>query len=66
MDGKPLGYFPDEIRVRVGGNCLLSAPFARGPTRAPSPSVTTGRRAPDVRALWAQMLVKPKIQGEES
>jgi len=66
MDGKSLPHFPDELRVRIGSNCvdagigLLSAPFARATARSIGPQGAGSLSA------WATMTVKPKIQGEES
>jgi hypothetical protein len=50
MDGKPLRYFPDELRVRIGGNCVGAAPFARTTARS-----IARPQAPDV---WAPMQTK--------
>jgi hypothetical protein len=70
MDGKSLPHFPDELRVRIGGNCvgaeialgLLSDHIARGPP----PSIGYGVHPPHRAGCLAATPVKPKIRGEES
>jgi hypothetical protein len=66
MDGKSLPNFPDEFRVRIGGNCvsaeialgLLSDHIARGPPQSIGYCVHPPRGA---RCLAAATLVKTKI-----
>lgn len=58
MDGKSLPHFPDEFRVRIGGNYVGAGTgfavsnFERGPWREPSPAVASDR------TVWRQCLSK--------